>query len=71
MSPLKTIFRVISISLLALGASLGQAQTPLATYEGADRLARLVEAAKKEGALTLYTTIAEKDLPTLVIPFET
>src|SRR5262245_30855231 len=27
-------------------------------------------AAKKEGDLTLYTTIAEKDLPTLVKPFE-
>ena len=26
--------------------------------------------AKKEGTLTLYTTIAEKDLPTLVKPFE-
>ena len=29
-----------------------------------------IAAAKKEGALTLYTTIAEKDLPTLVKPFE-
>jgi iron(III) transport system substrate-binding protein len=29
-----------------------------------------VAAAKKEGTLTLYTTIAEKDLPTLVKPFE-
>jgi iron(III) transport system substrate-binding protein len=28
-------------------------------------------AAKKEGTLTLYTTIAEKDLPTLIKPFET
>jgi iron(III) transport system substrate-binding protein len=28
-------------------------------------------AAKKEGTLTLYTTIAEKDLPILVRPFET
>src|SRR5215210_6460102 len=27
-------------------------------------------AAKKEGTLTLYTTIAEKDLPILVKPFE-
>ena len=27
-------------------------------------------AAKREGTLTLYTTIAEKDLPTLVKPFE-
>jgi iron(III) transport system substrate-binding protein len=30
-----------------------------------------IAAAKKEGALTLYTTIAEKDLPTLTKPFET
>jgi iron(III) transport system substrate-binding protein len=29
-----------------------------------------IAAAKKEGNLTLYTTIAEKDLPTLVKPFE-
>ena len=29
-----------------------------------------VEAAKKEGTLTLYTTIAEKDLPAIVKPFE-
>jgi iron(III) transport system substrate-binding protein len=29
-----------------------------------------VAAAKKEGSLTLYTTIAEKDLPTLIKPFE-
>ena len=47
-----------------------QAQTALATFEGADRLARITVAAKKEGMLTLYTTIAEKDLPTLIKPFE-
>jgi iron(III) transport system substrate-binding protein len=29
-----------------------------------------LEAARKEGALTLYTTIAEKDLPAIVGPFE-
>jgi iron(III) transport system substrate-binding protein len=29
-----------------------------------------VAAARKEGTLTLYTTIAEKDLPTLLKPFE-
>jgi iron(III) transport system substrate-binding protein len=34
--------------------------------QGVDRIA----AAKREGSLTLYTTIAEKDLPTLVKPFE-
>jgi iron(III) transport system substrate-binding protein len=30
----------------------------------------LVDAAKKEGTLTFYTTIAEKDLPVIVQPFE-
>ena len=38
-------------------------QTPLATYEGSDRLQHITEAAKKEGPLTPYTTSAEKDLP--------
>ena len=54
---------------VAAGAVLAQAN--LATYEGADRMERIVAAAKKEGALTLYTTIAEKDLPVLIKPFET
>ncbi len=53
---------------VAAGAVLAQAN--LATYEGPDRLERIVAAAKKEGQLTLYTTIAEKDLPTLIKPFE-
>src|SRR4051812_1355360 len=30
----------------------------------------LVDAAKKEGTLTFYTTIAEKDLPVILKPFE-
>ncbi len=69
--------RVVRASLAGLltacaGAVLAQAATSsLATYEGADRLERIVSAAKKEGALTLYTTIAEKDLPVLIKPFET
>jgi len=39
---------------------------PIFVASAQDRIA----AAKKEGTLTLYTTIAEKDLPTLVKPFE-
>jgi iron(III) transport system substrate-binding protein len=76
---------VFALLALGLGASISaQAQAPspaamaaplatsaLATYEGADRIERLIAAAKKEGALTLYTTIAEKDLPVLIKPFET
>ena len=61
---------VLGLALAALGLGAA-AQTPLATYEGADRMQRIIEAAKKEGTLTLYTTIAEKDLPALIKPFET
>ena len=42
----------------------------LFNYEGADRMDKIVAAAKKEGTLTLYTTIAEKDLPAILKPFE-
>src|SRR5262245_62472944 len=68
--------------LALLGAGLGLAacpqlalaQTPpspgLATYAGADRLERLVAAAKKEGPLTLYTTFAATNLEIIVADFE-
>ena len=46
------------------------AQTPLATYEGADRMQRIAAEAKKEGTLTLYTSFAATDLPGLIPPFE-
>ena len=59
----------------ALGVSAAVAQSlgaqSLGTYEGADRMERIVAAAKKEGSLTLYTSFAEKDLPALIKPFET
>ena len=57
-------------ALLMVAAVPAMAQSPWATYEGADRMERLIAAAKKEGTLTLYTTIAEKDLPALLKPFE-
>ena len=54
----------------ALGAALPAAAQNLNEYAGADRMGKIVAAAKKEGTLTLYTTIAEKDLPAIVKPFE-
>lgn len=41
-----------------------------AFYDGADRASRIEQAAKHEGAITLYTTLAEKNLQALVGPFE-
>ena len=46
------------------------AQTALFDYGGPDRMEKIVAAAKKEGTLTIYTTFAEKDQPTLIKPFE-
>lgn len=59
--------------MLACGIAAGGcwAQPNLALDEGPGRMERIVAAAKKEGTLTLYTTIAEKDLPVLIKPFET
>jgi iron(III) transport system substrate-binding protein len=59
-----------TLGALAALMALPVAAQNLATYEGADRMDRIVAAAKKEGALTLYTTIAEKDLPAVIKPFE-
>jgi iron(III) transport system substrate-binding protein len=58
------------LASLALAAVLPAAAQNLFAYEGADRLDKIAAAAKKEGELTLYTTIAEKDLPAIIKPFE-
>ena len=55
-----------------IAATAVQAQDDsLLAYEGADRTARIEAAAKKEGALTLYTAFRPQDLPTILTPFET
>jgi iron(III) transport system substrate-binding protein len=57
------------LAACALFACEAGAQT-LFDYAGPDRMERIAAAAKKEGTLTLYTTFAEKDQPTLIRPFE-
>jgi iron(III) transport system substrate-binding protein len=46
------------------------ATTSSITDQGPDRLSKIAAAARTEGALNLYTTIAEKDLATIVDSFE-
>ena len=67
MKMIRTLAAAIPLAC-ALGAHAQDAS--LALYEGPDRMDRIVAAAKKEGTLTLYTTIAEKDLPAILKPFE-
>jgi iron(III) transport system substrate-binding protein len=61
-----------STMLFACALASGQAlaQGALFDYAGADRMERIVAAAKKEGSVTMYTTFAEKDQPALIGPFE-
>jgi iron(III) transport system substrate-binding protein len=67
---MKNSMNAIAVSTACglLACSAG-AQT-LFNYSGADRMERIVAAAKKEGTVTIYTTFAEKDQPTLIRPFE-
>jgi iron(III) transport system substrate-binding protein len=60
-----------ALACLAANLSFGQqdSKSP-ALDEGADRSARLVANAKSEGSLSLYASMAEKDLIRLVSEFE-
>ena len=66
---MKAIAPFLAALALAVAAAPAHAQA-LFDYQGADRMERIVAAAKKEGTLTLYTTIAEKDLAAIIKPFE-
>jgi iron(III) transport system substrate-binding protein len=65
----------IAAALLALAWTspvLAQAQdaAALASYQGADREQRLIEGARREGALTLYTSMQLASVTPLQKPFE-
>ena len=62
---------MIVVVLVTAACSGGSPEQAVAVdYSGPDRLARIAAAARQEGSLTIYTTIAEKDMPTLASPFE-
>lgn len=61
---------ILIVAALALVARAYAEDATLWGYEGPDRTQKLLEAAKKEGTLTLYTSISQKDLPPLIAPFE-
>jgi iron(III) transport system substrate-binding protein len=62
---------MIATALAAISLSLPAfADNALLTSTAADRETKLVAAAKQEGSLTLYTSIAQKDVEPLVTPFE-
>jgi len=60
----------VLVALACCAKVQAQSFSNLALDDSPGRAQRLAAAAKKEGTLTLYTTIAEKDLPIIVKPFE-
>ncbi|WP_020656377.1 ABC transporter substrate-binding protein [Massilia niastensis] len=69
--------RLFSLAFLALAlaAPLAHATDPaavaaIAQYEGADRTQRLIEGARREGSLTLYTSLTVEDMAVINAAFE-
>jgi iron(III) transport system substrate-binding protein len=65
--------RAAAVAVLAFGvAGVAAAQTgiALATYEGADRMQKLIEGAKKEGDVVIYTSAPTDDMKALADAFE-
>ena len=62
--------RTICVFAACVLAARSAGAQGLFDYSGPDRMAKITAAAKKEGTVTMYTTFAEKDQPTLVKPFE-
>jgi iron(III) transport system substrate-binding protein len=60
----------LSLAALACAAHAVAQDDSLLQYAGPDRDRNLIAAAQKEGAFTLYTSFAEKDLPHLTARFE-
>ncbi|HEX9193583.1 MAG TPA: ABC transporter substrate-binding protein, partial [Burkholderiales bacterium] len=58
------------VALACCASAQAQSFSELALDGRPDRLERLAAAAKKEGALTLYTSIPEKDMAVLAADFD-
>src|SRR6266705_465944 len=61
---------VLFLAALTTALSGFAQDTSLLRYDGPDRARKLIAAAQKEGSFALYTSFAEKDLPTLTVLFE-
>jgi iron(III) transport system substrate-binding protein len=67
---------ISAVAMLAIATGCGQAESGIATadlalYEGPDRLQKLVEGARQEGQLSIYTSAQTTDLGPVVDAFET
>ncbi len=56
--------------VISLPAMTQGDRVSLLQYDGPDRAQKLVAAAQREGTLTLYTSLSDKNVPVLIEPFE-
>lgn len=61
-----------AITLVLAGPALAQNSTvaEVASYDGADRMEKLVAEARKEGSLMIYSSAPVDDMQALIMPFE-
>lgn len=64
------IFSLIGLTGSPAFAADPQPSASIATYTGADRMQRLIEGAKKEGEITIYTSAPSDDMMALTAAFE-
>jgi len=67
---IKSLQLLSFLGLLGLSGSGAWGQADIATYQGADRTQKLIEGAKKEGRLTIYSSATVEDLAALTSAFE-
>ncbi|TMH42858.1 MAG: ABC transporter substrate-binding protein, partial [Betaproteobacteria bacterium] len=67
---MKPLLFALAFALACCAKAQGQSFSELALDAGPARIQRLVAGAKKEGALTLYTSIPEKDMAVLTADFD-
>src|SRR3977135_1063804 len=67
----KALQRLALSGLFAvLSSAAALAQADIATYQGADRMQRLIAGAKEEGTLTIYTSATVDDMAGLTAAFD-
>src|SRR5215475_2077704 len=67
---IKSLQLLSFFGLLGLSGTMAWGQADIATYQGADRTQKLIEGAKKEGRLTIYSSAIVEDLAALTSAFE-
>jgi iron(III) transport system substrate-binding protein len=63
-------FSILCLAALAAQAPAKASVAEIALYQGADRSQRLIEGARKEGSLSVYTSATVEDMAVLTAAFE-